>query len=79
MEVYRYKAINDRGRVLRGKADVANPADLETRLSRLQHEALQTQFTDHLVVVSIPDVRKLLHRMFESHYTELYFEVTKDL
>ncbi len=35
MEVYRYKAINDRGRVLRGKADAANPADLETRLSRI--------------------------------------------
>ena len=35
MEVFRYKAINDQGRVLRGKVDAANPADLETRLSRI--------------------------------------------
>ena len=35
MEVFRYKAINDRGRVVHGKVDAVNPADLETRLSRL--------------------------------------------
>ena len=35
MEVFRYKAINDQGRVLRGKVDAANAADLETRLSRI--------------------------------------------
>ncbi len=35
MEVFRYKAINDRGRVIRGKVDAVNPADLETRLSRI--------------------------------------------
>ncbi len=35
MEVFRYKAINERGRVLRGKVDAVNPADLETRLSRM--------------------------------------------
>jgi type IV pilus assembly protein PilC len=35
MEVFRYKAINDQGRVFRGKVDAANPADLETRLSRM--------------------------------------------
>lgn len=35
MEVFVYKAINDQGRVLRGKVDAANPADLETRLSRI--------------------------------------------
>lgn len=35
MEVFRYKAIDERGRFRRGKADAANPADLEIRLSRL--------------------------------------------
>ncbi len=35
MEVFRYKAINDKGRVIRGKVDAVNPADLETRLSRI--------------------------------------------
>lgn len=35
MEVFRYKAINAQGRVLHGKVDAVNPADLETRLSRL--------------------------------------------
>lgn len=35
MEVYRYKAMNDQGRVLQGKVDAINPADLEVRLSRL--------------------------------------------
>ena len=35
MEVYRYKAMNDQGRVLQGKVDAVNPADLEVRLSRL--------------------------------------------
>lgn len=35
MEVFRYKAINDQGRVLHGKVDAVNPADLETRLSRI--------------------------------------------
>jgi len=35
MEVFRYKAINDKGRMLHGKIDAVNPADLETRLSRI--------------------------------------------
>jgi type IV pilus assembly protein PilC len=35
MEAYRYKAVNAQGRVLQGRIDAANPADLETRLSRL--------------------------------------------
>ena len=35
MELFRYKAIDERGRMHRGRADAANPADLETRLSRL--------------------------------------------
>lgn len=35
MEVYRYKAMNDQGRMLQGKVDAINPADLEVRLSRL--------------------------------------------
>jgi len=35
VEVFRYKAINEKGRVLHGKVDAANPADLETRLSRI--------------------------------------------
>ena len=35
MEAYRYKAINDRGRVFHGKVDAVNAADLETRLSRI--------------------------------------------
>ena len=35
MEVFRYKAINEHGRVLHGKVDAVNPADLETRLSRI--------------------------------------------
>ncbi|MFT4581328.1 MAG: type IV pilus assembly protein PilC [Gammaproteobacteria bacterium] len=35
MEAFRYKAINAQGRVLHGKVDAANPADLETRLSRI--------------------------------------------
>lgn len=35
MEVFRYKAMDERGRIRRGRADAANPADLETRLSRL--------------------------------------------
>jgi type IV pilus assembly protein PilC len=35
MEVFRYKAIDERGRVRRGRADAVNPADLEARLSRL--------------------------------------------
>ena len=35
MEVYRYKAMNARGRVLQGKVDAINPADLEVRLSRM--------------------------------------------
>tara|TARA_R110002095_G_scaffold53571_7_gene46418 strand:+ start:1860 stop:3065 length:1206 start_codon:yes stop_codon:yes gene_type:complete len=35
MEVFRYKAIDEKGRVLHGKVDAANAADLETRLSRI--------------------------------------------
>ena len=35
MEVYRYRAMNDQGRILQGKVDAINPADLEVRLSRL--------------------------------------------
>lgn len=35
MEAYRYKAINAQGKVLAGRVDAANPADLETRLSRM--------------------------------------------
>ncbi len=35
MEVFRYKAIDERGRVRRGKADAVNVADLEVRLSRM--------------------------------------------
>jgi type IV pilus assembly protein PilC len=35
MEVFRYKAIDERGRIRRGRADAVNPADLEARLSRL--------------------------------------------
>lgn len=35
MEVFRYKAIDERGRMRRGRADAANAADLETRLSRV--------------------------------------------
>ncbi len=35
MEVFRYKAIDERGRMHRGRADAVNAADLETRLSRL--------------------------------------------
>lgn len=35
MEVYRYKAINEDGRILQGKVDAVNPADLEVRLSRM--------------------------------------------
>lgn len=35
MEAYRYKAINAHGRVFQGRVDAVNPADLETRLSRM--------------------------------------------
>jgi type IV pilus assembly protein PilC len=35
VELFRYKAIDERGRIHRGRADAANAADLETRLSRL--------------------------------------------
>ena len=35
MEVYRYRAMNDQGRILQDKVDAVNPADLEVRLSRL--------------------------------------------
>lgn len=35
MEVFRYKAINEQGRISHGKVDAANAADLETRLSRI--------------------------------------------
>ncbi|MEQ8661389.1 MAG: type II secretion system F family protein [Gammaproteobacteria bacterium] len=35
MEAYRYKAVNAQGRMLQGRIDAANPADLEVRLSRL--------------------------------------------
>jgi type IV pilus assembly protein PilC len=35
MEVFRYKAMDERGRIRHGRANAANPADLEARLSRL--------------------------------------------
>lgn len=35
MEAYRYKAINADGRILQGRVDAVNPADLEVRLSRM--------------------------------------------
>jgi type IV pilus assembly protein PilC len=35
MEAFRYKAMNEHGRILRGKVDAANSADLEVRLSRM--------------------------------------------
>ncbi len=35
MEAYQYKAVNSRGRVMRGKVDAVNAADLEMRLGRL--------------------------------------------
>jgi len=35
MELFRYKAIDERGRIHRGRTDAMNAADLETRLSRL--------------------------------------------
>ncbi|MEX2480822.1 MAG: type II secretion system F family protein [Gammaproteobacteria bacterium] len=35
MEAYRYKAVNAKGRMLQGRIDAVNPADLEVRLSRM--------------------------------------------
>ena len=35
MDAFRYKAMDQRGRVLRGKVDAINPGDLEVRLSRM--------------------------------------------
>jgi type IV pilus assembly protein PilC len=35
MDAYRYKAMDQRGRILRGRLNATNPADLETRLSRM--------------------------------------------
>ena len=35
MEGFRYKAMDERGRVTHGKVDAINPADLEVRLSRM--------------------------------------------
>jgi type IV pilus assembly protein PilC len=35
MEAFRYKAINAQGKVLAGRVDAVNPADLETRLARM--------------------------------------------
>lgn len=35
MEAYRYKAVNAKGRMLQGRIDAINPADLEVRLSRM--------------------------------------------
>lgn len=35
MEVYRYKAMDQRGKVSFGRVDAVNPADLEVRLSRM--------------------------------------------
>jgi type IV pilus assembly protein PilC len=35
VDLFRYKAIDERGRIHRGRADAMNAADLETRLSRL--------------------------------------------
>ena len=35
MEAYRYKAVNAQGRMIQGRVDAVNPADLELRLSRL--------------------------------------------
>ncbi len=35
MEAFRYKAVNAQGRVMQGRIDAANPADLEVRLSRM--------------------------------------------
>ncbi|MGE0334743.1 MAG: type II secretion system F family protein [Gammaproteobacteria bacterium] len=35
MEAYRYKAMDERGRILHGKVDAVNPADLEVRLGRM--------------------------------------------
>ncbi|MCC6201399.1 MAG: type II secretion system F family protein [Gammaproteobacteria bacterium] len=35
MQAYRYKAMNDVGRIVRGRGEAINPADLEVRLSRL--------------------------------------------
>jgi type IV pilus assembly protein PilC len=41
MEVYQYKAVNGQGRVMRGKVDAVNPADLEMRLGRLGLELIK--------------------------------------
>jgi len=35
MQAFRYKAMNDQGRILMGTLDAVNPADLEVRLSRM--------------------------------------------
>jgi len=35
MQAFRYKAMNDQGRVLHGTLDAMNPSDLEVRLSRM--------------------------------------------
>lgn len=35
MEAYRYKAVNAQGRILQGRIDAINAADLETRLARM--------------------------------------------
>ncbi|MGH8597765.1 MAG: type II secretion system F family protein, partial [Gammaproteobacteria bacterium] len=35
VEAFRYKAMDERGRILRGKVDAVNSADLEVRLSRM--------------------------------------------
>ncbi|MDP1635563.1 MAG: type II secretion system F family protein, partial [Gallionellaceae bacterium] len=35
MEAFRYKAVNAQGRVLQGRIDAVNSADLEVRLSRM--------------------------------------------
>jgi type IV pilus assembly protein PilC len=35
MDAFRYKAMDPRGRIVYGRTDAANPADLEVRLSRL--------------------------------------------
>ncbi len=43
MDAFRYKAMDQRGHILRGKLNAVNPADLETRLSRMGLDLLNFQ------------------------------------
>ena len=58
MELYQYKAIDERGRIYNGQVEAVNPADLEMRLRKLSLDLINYQVKSHTKRLSGSGVKR---------------------